>query len=499
MITYKNNPSAAEKRSLILAGGGMRVAYQAGVLLALEESDIKFTHVDGTSGGIFNTAMLASGLSAKDIAERWRTLKMKNFVSRRKFNEYLNPLFMEGYADADNIRHKVFPHLGINIQAIRQNKSINATFNVCNFSNKTIESIGNQEVQEDHLIAAVSLPIFMPALQIGEDWYTDAVWIKDANLLEGVRQKSKELWLIWAIGNTRTYLPGAFNQYVHMIEMSSNGALLEEYKQINKINSDLKQGSGEYAQDPIKLMVIKSTDPLPLDPDLFFNKINTRELINMGYENAKSYLIQGYPARKMDENATKNDEIDSVLSFRATFKGNLKWNFEKTNIIYYVYCRFKLFGGHQKLSLYSSIYTGSMLQEIPAYDHKVVQKKHKDFTLLEISAKLLINKEEYYLKSIVRMYSPLEILLGLGMKKVTLTIGKWPEAIDTPVLQGDLYQSASDRLKSVFFSSVKTGKGKAGGLGKRLSLLLKLFENEKPNDFPSTQDVNMEKRIHTNP
>ncbi|MEX0882971.1 MAG: patatin-like phospholipase family protein, partial [Cyclobacteriaceae bacterium] len=57
------------KRSLILAGGGMRVAYQAGVLLALEEAGIEFTHVDGTSGGIFNVAMLASGLKPKEIAQ----------------------------------------------------------------------------------------------------------------------------------------------------------------------------------------------------------------------------------------------------------------------------------------------------------------------------------------------------------------------------------------------------------------------------------------------
>src|SRR5690606_5567241 len=112
----------------------------------------------------------------------------------------------------------VFPHLGIDVNAIRNNQK-NATFNVCNFSDKTVMAITNKAVTEDHLIAGVSLPIFMPALQIGEDWYTDAVWIKDANLLEGVRQQSQELWLVWAIGNSKAYLPGAFNQYVHMIEM----------------------------------------------------------------------------------------------------------------------------------------------------------------------------------------------------------------------------------------------------------------------------------------
>src|SRR5690554_659194 len=195
------------KRSLILAGGGMRVAYQAGVLIALEEAGIKFNHVDGTSGGIFNTAMLASGLEPKAIAQRWRSLKIKNFISGRKFRDYLKPFSMTGYADADNIRKKIFTHLGIDLPTIQANTFFNASFNVCNFSDKTVEAISNKEVVEDHLIAGVSLPLMMPALQIGGDWYTDAVWIKDAHLMEAVRQGSEELWLVWAIGNSPDYLP----------------------------------------------------------------------------------------------------------------------------------------------------------------------------------------------------------------------------------------------------------------------------------------------------
>jgi len=49
------------QRSLILAGGGMRVAYQAGALRALFEAGLTFAHADGTSGGTMNLAMLFSG------------------------------------------------------------------------------------------------------------------------------------------------------------------------------------------------------------------------------------------------------------------------------------------------------------------------------------------------------------------------------------------------------------------------------------------------------
>ena len=51
----------SKKRALVLAGGGLKVAYQAGALQVLldevEDADLKFDHADGASGGMFNLAM----------------------------------------------------------------------------------------------------------------------------------------------------------------------------------------------------------------------------------------------------------------------------------------------------------------------------------------------------------------------------------------------------------------------------------------------------------
>ena len=48
------------KRSLILAGGGLKVCYQAGVLQVwLDEAGLTFDHADGASGGTFNLAGIA--------------------------------------------------------------------------------------------------------------------------------------------------------------------------------------------------------------------------------------------------------------------------------------------------------------------------------------------------------------------------------------------------------------------------------------------------------
>jgi hypothetical protein len=57
----------------------------------------------------------------------------------------------------------------------------------------------------------------MPAVVADGRTWTDAVWIKDANLLSCVERGARELWLVWCIGDTPVYRDGAFNQYVHMI------------------------------------------------------------------------------------------------------------------------------------------------------------------------------------------------------------------------------------------------------------------------------------------
>jgi predicted acylesterase/phospholipase RssA len=269
---------ASPRRSLILAGGGMRVAYQAGVLQALEEEGLRFTHADGTSGGTMNLAMLLSGRSPEEMCQRWRTLNVRDFVSFLPVREYLRGANAIAFGDAGGLVEKVFPHLGIDVERIRGARGIDGTFNVCNYDTKTNEAVPHTEVDLDLLVAGVSLPIFMPPVRRGGALYTDSVWIKDANLTEGVRHGSEELWLVWCIGNGRRYRSGVFNEYVHMIELSANGGVFEELAHLREAGA------------APRLHVIKPASPLPLDPDFYRGRIDAHALVAMGYRDAKAYL-----------------------------------------------------------------------------------------------------------------------------------------------------------------------------------------------------------------
>jgi predicted acylesterase/phospholipase RssA len=312
------------RRSLVLAGGGIRVAYQAGVLLALEQAGLAFTHADGTSGGTINLAMLFSGLTPMEMCDRWRSLKVRDFVSFVPFLKYLNAADMMAMGDADGIVEKVFPHLGIDVAKINAATGMDGTFNVCNFDRKTNEAFGHRDVDLDILVAGISLPVFMPPVVRKGRTYTDSVWIKDANCMEAVRRGAEEIWLVWCIGNTAEYKAGPFEQYVHMIEMSAAGGLSEEFDRIRDINRRIEAGDSPYGQRaPIVLHVIKPEYPLPLDPDLYLGRIDSATLIAMGYADTKAYL-----RRKSDGGVGFQPEVTQMkssapgISFRETMAGH---------------------------------------------------------------------------------------------------------------------------------------------------------------------------------
>jgi hypothetical protein len=230
------------------------------------------------------------------MCERWRTLDVQDFVSPLRIRTYLRSLDWPAFGGADGLVRKVYPHLGIDLARIRAARGIEGTFNVCNYTEKTNVAVPNRELDEGLLVAAVSLPMLMPPVEHDGALYLDSAWIKDTNPTEAVRRGAEEIWLVWCIGNTGVYRSGAFNQYVHMIELSANGGLAEELAHLRtELGSALP-----------RLHVIKPEYPLPLDPDFYLGRIDASALIALGYRDAKRYLAAAAPdGVAWDQTATR--------------------------------------------------------------------------------------------------------------------------------------------------------------------------------------------------
>lgn len=303
----------------------MRVAYQAGIVAALHEAGMRYSYADGASGGTINLAALLSGVWPGDLCRRWRTLDPMGFVSLRPLTTYLKLPRSGALGDFDGIERHVFPHLGIDLDAVNAAEGIAATFNVCNFAEKTVEAVPQSEMVRELLLAGISLPLATPPMRHRGVWWSDAVWIRNSNLLAAVRSGANELWVAWCIGNTPEFKPGLLEQYVHMIEMAAVGRLNDELATIADLNHRIAAGERPYGHDaPIVVHVIAPEAPLPLDPDYLSGKVDAQTLIAWGWRDARRYVAAMVPSgTPLTPAATKMREPGRGIAFREAMRGRI--------------------------------------------------------------------------------------------------------------------------------------------------------------------------------
>lgn len=315
------------KRALVLPGGGLRLSYQAGILVALEEAGIAFQFMDGTSGGSLNLSMLLSGLSPEEICQRWRTLRLLDTISFLPIEDYLKVVNLQGLGDTAAFRSKVLPHFGIDFKVIHQVDAVSANYNVLDYANKAVKTISHQNIDEDMVIAGMSLPGVFPPVRNAAGIYLDTGFVQDANLIETVKHGAEEIWVLWGLGNTGVYRGGVLHLYVQMLEVSANTALNNHLEAIRELNYRIVKGDSPYGQSrPIQVHVIRPDNPLPLDPDLYFGKIEHTTLIEMGYADGKAYLQNlAKPLNQIPANPSRMQDPTPGIRFSQHLDGHLNF------------------------------------------------------------------------------------------------------------------------------------------------------------------------------
>lgn len=268
----EGNGSKRNRRSLILAGGGLKVAFQAGVLQVwLDEAGLEFDHVDAASGGVFNLAMLCQGQSGTEIADHWRNLPAMAVVSIN----WRHPLRIVGgqsIATLDNLRKRLFPHWGLDFDRIRAS-DIEATFNTYNFSRHELEVIPPERMTEALLTSCVALPMWFPQVEIDGETYIDSVFISDANVEEAIRRGADELWIVWTVSERSEWHRGFVGNYFSIIETAANGHFRRIMRRIEESNAAIARGeAGEFGRH-IEVNLLRAEVPLHyllnVNPDRF--------------------------------------------------------------------------------------------------------------------------------------------------------------------------------------------------------------------------------------
>jgi hypothetical protein len=274
------------KRALILAGGGLKVGFQAGVLeVWLDEAGLTFDHADGASGGCFNLAMYCQGMSGRKIADNWRTLDPFLPIDLN-WEHYWRFLHAPSLFTYDNFRQRVLPFWGIDWTEVRAGSRL-GTFNYFNFSKKRLDTVTNGGMDEDRLIAAVSLPMWFPPVVIDGDTCIDAVFISDANVEEAIRRGADEIWAIWTVSTRDEWRDGFVAQYFHIIETTADTQFFGIWRRLEENNRRIAAGeTGEFGR-PIALKLLQAEVPV----HYLFNLSRDRmaEAVNLGVHTAREW------------------------------------------------------------------------------------------------------------------------------------------------------------------------------------------------------------------
>ncbi|MBW4620924.1 MAG: patatin-like phospholipase family protein [Cyanosarcina radialis HA8281-LM2] len=275
-----------KKRSLILAGGGLKVAFQAGVLQVwLDEVGLEFDHADGASGGTFNLAMYCQGMSGTQMADNWRNIPIRNGI---EFNwrQYQKLIYARSILTMDKWRENIFSSWGLDWEVIRAS-SKEATFNVYNFTKHQLEILPPNQMNEDLLVACGSLPMWFPPVEIKGNLYIDAVYLTDANLMAAIRRGADELWIIWTVSDRPVWHDGFVANYFQIIETTANGHFRQDLRRIEANNTAIAAGqSGEFGRH-IDLKILKGEVPLHYLINLSSDRF--KESVNRGVEFAREW------------------------------------------------------------------------------------------------------------------------------------------------------------------------------------------------------------------
>jgi len=277
----------------------MRVAYQAGVLAALEEAGLEFAHVDATSSGVMNLAMLLSGLGPEPMCERWRVLSARDRGA---------PLPV------------LLARLGVDVARVNAATGLVGTFNVGNLSTRTVRSVPQQELSDELLLAAMTPP--GPAVTVEGVDYADAAWIQSANLFEAVRRGAEEIWLVWCVGYSSRQRAGGVPSHDQLLELGASGGLSATFRFLEQLNERIAGGASPYGQRyPVRIKWVRPDYPLPRDAGE--GAIGATTLVHLGYADAWRRLREREADDPLDVAALQVQRSESAVALDERFAGVL--------------------------------------------------------------------------------------------------------------------------------------------------------------------------------
>lgn len=261
MTQTKIKQSSSKRKAIVLSGGSIRGAFQAGALNAILKSGYKPDVIQGISAGALNGIFLASEISRLEGESRWeqagynlqklwkdRIQGPKDILIKKSFLRIGIEILLKDFRGL--IKTKPIERLlkkTISTQSLK-NCPIDLLVGAVNMLTGAIEY--RTQLDEDILgfvLASASMPVIFPPVHLDSKLYYDGGIRDNAPLRHVIKEGVDEIILILTQPNTmeklelgRSLKPGKISHLIdRTVNILLNDVLVDDLKELQKINQDL--------------------------------------------------------------------------------------------------------------------------------------------------------------------------------------------------------------------------------------------------------------------
>lgn len=270
------------KRALILAGGGARGSFQAGVWKYLTQIGWEPDIICGTSIGAINAAAIGSGMDIKTLIHLWTTynrrrmyrLNLLQFVAYLFSKRAIKPLL-----DTKPLQKML--HDNLDFTALKKSKT-KITITAVNMLTGHPEFFNQSQIQLKHILASGAMPLLFPWQEINGEPYWDGGVMVNTPIAPALDFGADEIIVVLLspvshkkLAKPDTVLKAGEHLFEHLLAGSYQANLMN-----SKIQDNLRPKIITLA--PSKMLGFKSL--------LNFSKAQANQLVEEGYNTADREL-----------------------------------------------------------------------------------------------------------------------------------------------------------------------------------------------------------------
>jgi predicted acylesterase/phospholipase RssA len=301
----------ARKRVFILGGGASLGAHQVGALRYLDEQGIHPDAIVGSSIGVVNACIYASGGVAA-LEEAWRSVRIGLSDFRPSFRH--NPVTGLSLASIEGLQRQFERYVDYGKLL---DSPLDLSFIVLNLSRGEGQFVSNrgghtQDELRKLVTAGYSIPILFPPVAHRGEWYVDGGFAWNVPILQAVEMGATEIYVLAVVATDLPY-QGRFANFPQFLVRLAD-VMWRTLANVGYVTTRI-ESDGTYRGIPVT--VIQPTEQhagFQIASLLSSTPARSRRLITAGYRDAKRALARRRPEAETKAGRKRASAKDAALS-----------------------------------------------------------------------------------------------------------------------------------------------------------------------------------------